>query len=117
MIRSASAPALRNVLARRRHSVASCSTCSTPVLSWVRAKSNAGLAEAELEERGRGRVGLTDVELHSIRTLQHPPLAVRRLLEAVYWILAAPRLNGRPPRKDIAWERVQRLLGSPGFCE
>eukprot|EP00429_Kryptoperidinium_foliaceum_P021186 CAMPEP_0176144948 /NCGR_PEP_ID=MMETSP0120_2-20121206/73813_1 /TAXON_ID=160619 /ORGANISM="Kryptoperidinium foliaceum, Strain CCMP 1326" /LENGTH=98 /DNA_ID=CAMNT_0017481359 /DNA_START=20 /DNA_END=313 /DNA_ORIENTATION=+ len=63
---------------------------------------------------------LTDHHIDEIRSLRHPPLVVRRLLEVVFFLLHA----ARPNRRSIAiqahvapWPRVHALLHSPDFRE
>ncbi|CAE8673093.1 unnamed protein product, partial [Polarella glacialis] len=62
------------------------------------------ISGADSQEGG----ALTAAALDEIRQLKHPPVAVRRTLEALHLLLHADRHRSGLPRGGVKWESVMR---------
>ncbi|CAE8598707.1 unnamed protein product, partial [Polarella glacialis] len=62
------------------------------------------ISGADSQEGG----ALTAAALDEIRQLKHPPVAVRRTLEALHLLLHADRHRSGLPQGGVKWESVMR---------
>ncbi|CAE8629947.1 unnamed protein product [Polarella glacialis] len=70
-------------------------------------------------DAGSARLVPLAEDLDALRSLSRPPPVIRRLCEALHWILCLPdaELRGRALPQEVAWTTVRSSLCSPFFQE